>query len=296
MITSAFLYPWDVVGDPDAARRVADLGVRRVTLASAYHSTRALTPRHPARRIVTARHAAVLYPPDAARWRGRELRPYEQSWVAGADPFAEAAEALADAGLDVHTWVVLAHNSRLGEEHPRTSVRNAYGDRYPWAPCIARPEVRAYLVDLAAEAAARPGASGTDLESCGWYGLAHLHAHDKIAGVGLDGAGQYLMSLCFCDACAAGCAEHGADPEELRAAVVRALRPYWSTGEATAGSADRAGEWAAVRELLGPDLAEAVRAWRDSTAAALQRECVAAVRAAAGADRPGFRVMLHADP
>ncbi|MEV0265596.1 hypothetical protein AB0I49_30270 [Streptomyces sp. NPDC050617] len=295
MIAAAFLYPWDVVGDPDAARRVADLGVRRVTLASAYHSTRALTPRHPGRRIVTARHSAVLYPPDADRWRGRELRPYAQSWTAGADPFAEAAEALAAAGLDVYTWVVLAHNSRLGEEHPATSVRNAYGDRYPWAPCVARPEVRTYLVDLAAEAATRPGASGTDLESCGWYGLAHLHAHDKIGGVGLDGAGQYLMSLCFCDVCAAGYSGHGADPEELRAATVRALRPYWSGGEA-AGAADRAGEWAEVRELLGPDLAEAVRAWRDAAADTLQRECVAAVRAAAGADRPGFRVMLHADP
>lgn len=41
---AAFLYPWDVVGDPDAPARVVDLGVRQVTLAAAYHSTRALTP------------------------------------------------------------------------------------------------------------------------------------------------------------------------------------------------------------------------------------------------------------
>lgn len=188
MRASAFVYPWDVVKDPDAARRIADLGVQQVTLASAYHSTRALTPRHPDHRIVTARHAAVLYPPDAERWQGRELRPYEQSWVPGDDPYGEAAAALADAGLEVHAWVVLAHNTRLGEEHPRISVRNAYGDRYPWAPCIARPEVRAYLVDLAAEAAVRPGTRGTELESCGWYGLAHLHAHDKIGGVPLGGS------------------------------------------------------------------------------------------------------------
>lgn len=131
MKASAFLYPWDVVGDPAAPARLAVLGVEQVTLASAYHSTRALTPRHPRRRIVTAEHAAVLYPPDTARWAGRELRPYGQSWVAGDDPYAEAAEALAAAGLQVHSWVVLAHNSRLGAEHPDTSVVNAYGDRYP---------------------------------------------------------------------------------------------------------------------------------------------------------------------
>lgn len=47
MKASAFVYPWDVVGDPEAAGRIAGLGVRQATLASAYHSTRALTPVTP---------------------------------------------------------------------------------------------------------------------------------------------------------------------------------------------------------------------------------------------------------
>ncbi|MGP8302644.1 hypothetical protein ACTPOK_32870 [Streptomyces inhibens] len=307
MRTAAFLYPWDVVGDPDAAGRLARLGIQQVTLASAYHSTRALTPRHPRHRIVTARHAAVLYPPDPARWAGRELRPYTQDWVSGPDPFGAAARALADAGLEVHTWVVLAHNSRLGAEHPGIVVRNAYGDPYPWAPCIARPEVRDYLVDLAAEAAVRPGARGTELESCGWYGLAHLHAHDKIAGVPLSGAAQYLMSVCFCTVCAEGYGELGVPARQLRAAVVRALEPLWASGEAgpargvPAGpelvegprGREREGEWAAVEALLGTELAGVLRIWRDRAARTLQRAAVRAVRDAAA---DGFRVLLHADP
>ncbi|MER5274590.1 hypothetical protein ABT025_02405 [Streptomyces sp. NPDC002809] len=287
MKTSAFLYPWDIVGDPDAAARVADLGVQQVTLAAAYHSTRALTPRHPARRIVTAEHAAVLYPPDSARWAGRELRPYPQSWVASGDAYAEAAEALAGAGLHVHSWVVLAHNSRLGAEHPDTSVVNAYGDRYPWAPCIAQPAVRAYLVDLAAEAAVRDGARGTELESCGWYGFAHLHAHDKIAGVGLGDAAQYLMSLCFCPDCRAGYDGQGLDADALGLAVRRALEPVWS-----GAGAPEAG-WDGIEKLLGADLAAATLRWRTQVARGLQESVVAAVRAAAA---PGFQVLLHADP
>ncbi|WP_329199791.1 hypothetical protein [Streptomyces sp. NBC_01435] len=287
MKTSAFLYPWDVIGDPDAAARVADLGVQQVTLAAAYHSTRALTPRHPGRRIVTAEHAAVLYPPDPDRWAGQELRPHGQSWVASDDPFAEAAEALTGAGLEVHTWVVLAHNSRLGAEHPETSVVNAYGDRYPWAPCVARPAVRAYLLALAAEAAVRPGARGTELESCGWYGFAHLHAHDKIAGVGLGDAAQYLMSLCFCPDCRTGYAGQGLDPDALAAAVRGALEPVW----AGSGSAERGR--AGIERLLGADLTAATLQWRGTVARTLQESAVAAVRAAAG---PGFQVLLHADP
>ncbi|MFC9908254.1 hypothetical protein [Streptomyces sp. NPDC127197] len=285
MKTSAFVYPWDVNGDPEASGRIAALGVEQVTLAAAYHSTRALTPRHPRHRIVTAEHAAVLYPPDA-RWAGRTLRPYPAGDWAPGDAFGEAAAALADAGLEVHTWVVLAHNSRLGAEHPDTSVVNAYGDRYPWAPCIAQPATRAYLVDLAAEAAVRPGARGTELESLGWYGLAHLHAHDKTAGVGLGDAGQYLMSLCFCPDCRAGYGAHGLDADELADAVRTALEPVWQ-------GAPSDGSWPGVGKLLGETKAAGTRAWRDETARTLQEAAVTAVRAAAP---DGFQVLLHADP
>lgn len=277
MKASAFLYPWDVVGDPGAPERIAALGVGQVTLAAAYHSTRALTPYHPRHRVVTAEHAAVLYPVDGRRWSGRALRPYAAGRWAPGDAYGEAAEALAAAGLDVHSWVVLAHNSRLGAEHPGTSVVNAYGDRYPWAPCIARPEVRAYLVALAAEAAVRPGARGTELESCGWYGLAHLHAHDKIAGVALDDTAQYLMSLCFCGVCRRGYGESGLDAERLAGAVRGALGPVWRGAPAPAAGA----------------LREATLGYRAAVARSLQEEVVAAVRAAAA---PGFQVLLHADP
>ncbi|NBE56634.1 hypothetical protein [Streptomyces boluensis] len=283
MKTSAFLYPWDVNGDPDAAARLADLGVQQVTLASAYHSTRALTPRHPHHRVVTAAHAAVLYPPGE-RWHGQRLRPYPAGDWAPGDAYGAAAAALADAGLDVHSWVVLAHNSRLGADHPDTSVVNAYGDRYPWAPCIAQPATRAYLTALAAEAAARPGTHGTELESCGWYGLAHLHAHDKIAGVGLGDGAEYLMSLCFCGSCARGYEDAGLPAARLAAAVREALDPVWrgtAPGDATP---DR---------LLGAELAAATLEFRTRTARTLQEEAVAAVRAAAP---DGFQVLLHADP
>ncbi|MEV6009014.1 hypothetical protein AB0M29_19640 [Streptomyces sp. NPDC051976] len=286
MKASAFLYPWDVVGDPAAADRVAALGVTQVTLASAYHSTRALTPRHPRHRVVTAEHAAVLYPPGD-HWRGREPHPYRAgAWAADPDAYGTAAAALEAAGLSVHTWVVLAHNSRMGADHPRTSVVNAYGDRYPWAPCVARPEVRRYLVDLAAEAAVRPGAGGTELESLGWYGLAHLHAHDKIGGVGLGDAAQYLMSLCFCAHCREGYAGLGADPDALAAAVRGALAPAWAEGGTEAGLPG-------IEKLLGADLAALTLDWRTATAGSLQEEAVAAVRAAAA---PGFQVLMHADP
>lgn len=296
MRAAAFLYPWDVVGDPDAPRRIAALGVDAVVLASAYHSTRALTPRHPRHRIVTARHSALYYPPSPDHWAGQTPKPAIQGWTAGEDPFGAAARALADEGLTVYSWVILAHSSRLGEENPHSTVRNAYGDRYPWAPCIARPEIRGYGARLAAEAGPRPGTRGTELESCGWYGLEHLHAHDKTAGARLGGAAGYLMSLCFCEICHEGYALHGTDPEWLAQRIGAVLEPYWA-GQAPEQSAGRAAEWAVVERLLGEAAATSVAGWREATAATFQRETVTAVRAAARArGMKDFQVLLHADP
>ncbi|HZE50940.1 MAG TPA: hypothetical protein VE074_15320 [Jatrophihabitantaceae bacterium] len=219
MGVGAYLYPWDVVGDPAAAARVADLGVDDVVLAAAYHSTRALTPFHPQHRIVVARHAAAYYSIDPTRWAGRRLRPSPATWVSGADAFGAAAAAVRDAGLGVHAWVVLAHNTRLGEAFPDVTVRNAYGDSYPWALCIAQDEVREYAATLVAEIASRSDIDGFELEACGWYGYDHQSAHDKSGGVPLNAAEEYLFSLCFCSACGRGYADAGLDPDELRATV-----------------------------------------------------------------------------
>jgi hypothetical protein len=287
---AAFTFPWDVIGDPLAADRLRGLGADTAVLAAAYHSTTAITPRHPVHRIVQARHSAVYYPPDPARWQGATLRPAAQSWCGTPDPYGAAAGQLRDAGLVVHAWVVLTHNSRLAQAHPEHAVRNAYGDRYGWALCAARPEVRAYAATLAAEAAARPGTSGVELEACGWYGCRHLHAHDKTDGVRFGAAGTYLLSLCFCGTCKDGYARHDVDPGHLRQAVAEALEPLWHPGAGPAVN-DRDG-WETVRDLLGPDLAEATLAYRVAAARRLRQEVIAAVRAQA----PGCRVVLRADP
>ena len=73
--TGAYLYPWDVDGDPAAADRLAGLGLAGVTLAAAYHAVRAVTPRHPGHRIVTrdagdllpARSGPLAWTPGSAR-------------------------------------------------------------------------------------------------------------------------------------------------------------------------------------------------------------------------------------
>jgi hypothetical protein len=272
------LYPWDVAGDPAAAERVAGLGADRATLAAAYHTVRALSPRHPGRKVVTATHSAVYYRPDERRWAdgGPLLRPVEAPWAPGS--FTEAAAALRGAGLAVYAWTILAHNQRLGTLHPEQAVVNAFGDPYAWALCINSPEVRAYCGTLAAEVASQPDVDGVELESCGWYGFDHLHAHDKTGGVAFDPAAKFLLNLCFCAACQASYTDAGIDG--LREAVRGALEPVFAGQRPTA--------------TLDTELLEAVSYFRIRAAATFQTEVVGAVRAA----RPDVPVLLHtaADP
>jgi hypothetical protein len=285
---SAYLYPWDVDADPGAPERIAGLGLDGVVLAAAYHAVRAVTPFHPRHRIVT-REAAVYYRPDPARWRGSALAPVQ------ADPpgsFERAAARLRGRGLRVGAWAILTHGCRPGDS-PAACVKNAYGDRYPWALCAASAAVRDYATALAAEVAALEDADEIELEACGWYGIDHGGAHDKTGGAPADPAARWLLSLCFCPACADAYARAGADPGELRAAVCSALDAALGWGSAGSGSAGTGSPVPAGAEGLLPEgMAAAADRARAQAAAQMLREVVAVVRAAG----PGKPVLVHADP
>ena len=274
MPVSAYLYPWDVDGDPAVPDRIAGLGVTEVSLAAAYHAVRAVTPFHPGQRVVT-RDAAVYYRPDPDRWRGARLRP--------ADPGDGAADALRAAGLTVNAWVVVAHNGRLGAAHPECTVRNAYGDRYPWALCIASPDMAGYAATLSAEVAALDGADGIELEVSGWYGYDHGSAHDKTGGFPA-GASGWLLDACFCAACTRALQDAGVDPGELARRVRATLDAVYQGGGFVRLTPPLAAE---LGELAGP-----FAAVRAATAGAFLRRVLAAVRDAA----PGADVFVHADP
>jgi hypothetical protein len=265
---AAYLYPWDVDGDPAAADRIAALGVTEVSLAAAYHAVRALTPRHPGHRVVT-RDAAAYYRPDPARWAGAHLVPADPG-PAGAGSFERAADALRAAGLQLNAWVVVTHNGRLAADHPECAVHNAFGDPYPWALCPGSAAVAEYAAALAAEIAGLDAVTDVELEACGWYGYDHGSAHDKTGGTPA-GPSARLLDACFCANCAATLRVAGADSEAIAAAVRAALDGG---------------------PVVPPELARALSSVRAATAATFLEHVVASVRAAA----PGQQILVHAHP
>src|SRR5205823_13284222 len=176
------------------------------------------------------------------------LDPPGAEWTGGTDAFGVATAALLAAGLPVHAWVVVNHVDLPGPAE--FAVVNAYGDRYPWALCPAQEAVHQYALGLAGDVAELPGITGVELESFGWYGFDHLSAHDKVGGVKLTGAEEYLFSLCFCDACDAAYRAGGIHPDELRGHVRVALDPAFAGAPRPKGGID---------ELLRAELSKAVQ-------------------------------------
>jgi hypothetical protein len=212
-------YPWDVLGDPGFADRVRDHGLGTVVLAAAYHSVRAATPMHPARRLVDA-HQAALYRPFAPL--PGPLQPVAATWLPEPDAFGTAAKALRDKGLRVEAWIVLTHNTRLGREFPELSVRNCFGERYAYALCPSWPEVRSYAAALTAAALQDVEVDGVSLEACGQLGIVHMGHHEKTDGAYPPDM-QRNLSVCCCDACTAGWQSRGLDPSSV-VADLRASR------------------------------------------------------------------------
>ncbi|HWB35731.1 MAG TPA: hypothetical protein VHA75_06885, partial [Rugosimonospora sp.] len=277
---AAYLYPWDVLDDPAAPQRLAGLGLTHACLAAVYHATRAVTPFHPRHRVVTAPATAAYYATAPERRHGRTPRPAPATWAGRADAFERAAAALAGAGIAVSAWVVLNHVDLATP--PADQVVNAYGDTYPWALCPARDAVVEYGSAIAADVAALPGISGAELEACGWFGVDHPGAHDKVPAAGYGFAQRYLLSLCFCAACRAAYDESGVQPQALRDKVRTALD--------TGTGAPVATEEEEIAWLLGADLAAAVGQMRQRVASRYRTAVTAPLR------RAGTPVLLHANP
>ncbi|MCU1518521.1 MAG: conserved hypothetical alanine-rich protein, partial [Pseudarthrobacter sp.] len=276
---TGYLYPWDILGDPDAASRIRARGVNRVALAAAYHSVRAATPRHPERRMVDA-HSAALYVPVSDAWDDQALAPTDAAeWTGTEHSFAGAAAALRGAGLPVDAWTVLTHASAQGLQRPDLCVRNAFGDTYRHALCPSNPEIRSYAATLVGQVLEHGRPDGLVLEAVGPLGFGHQNQHEKTEGAEYSPWVQALLSLCFCQACRYTYDSRGHSSESVQRRVREAILQE-NDPQTTPETASGAEEF---RPLLD------VR-W-DATAALLDA-CLAVVTGSGTEPR----ISLHASP
>ncbi|MEQ4718277.1 hypothetical protein [Nonomuraea sp. B19D2] len=274
----AYVYPWDIVGDPSAPDRLAGLGVDAVALAASYHSTRAATPYHPSHRVLDVPYPAFYLPIRPSSWS--RLVPAAPTWTAE-DAYLQARDALKAVGLQVHAWTVLTHNSHLGTANPDLVVRNAFGDPYPYALCPAHEDVLDYCERLVQEILTVGEPDGLILEACGPMGFGHQSVHEKTSGADWTPADADLLSLCFCSSCADRYPP--ATRDRVRAAIDRAQ----PSGQTTTADTHPV----TIDQALG-ELTDDVRALRVELSASLRRRLIAVARRTA----PNVPITLHANP
>jgi len=278
-----YTYPWDLEAEGYAAGvdAIADAGFTSVNLACAYHTGRFLLPHNPRHRVYFAEDGAFYFRPRPERY-GR-LRPRVSRFVTGdTSPLSALDAARRARGLALVAWVVLLHNSWLGERHPDCAMRNAFGDPYIHSLDPANPAVRDYALALVEDVVLAGEVSAIELESPGAMGFAHGY-HHEVTGVPLDALQTELLGLSFTEHELARATAAGIDGAGLRRRVADLLTASWERAGGLTG-ADGAPTDDAASLLADPDYL-AYGAMRTEVVTALGLDLYAAIKAASPATR-----------
>lgn len=215
-----FLHVWDL--HDEGVDRVLgwarDSGLNHLLIAGSYHSGWFVHPGKPNRRLYMTQGGVLYFPPDPAIFRSTPIVPAVADFVAGTNWLRRAGEQLHRYGLQMSSWTIGAHSTRLGQRYPEYTQHTAYGDSVPHALSIGHDAVRAYLKALCRDLATNYPLYGVQLESFGWMSINHGHHHERDL-TGLRPMEQSLLSTCFNPQTMAKARARGVDAEKARAAV-----------------------------------------------------------------------------
>ncbi len=223
MTAAVYAYPWNI-HDPEAAvARIRTLGAGEITLAASYHAGKFLQPGDAQARVYFPEDGTVYFRP---RKIYGVVRPQVSALTAERDLLAELC---ARDDIAVNAWTVLLHNTRLGALHPELTVRNAFGDAYPYSLCPSQTEVRAYAVTLCADLAENYRLKSLLLETPGFLTYGHGF-HHEFAQVAPNAWLDAMLGLCFCDPCRMGAKQAGIDAGGLATRICTAVDAWLDGG------------------------------------------------------------------
>jgi hypothetical protein len=223
MHLSMWTYPWDLEDlglDAAIAELSGEAGFNTISLATAYHAGRFLQARSPVRRAYFPEDGTIYFKPTLGRWEGVKIAPKVASIVERRDILGELVARRDAGGMKVSCWTVCLHNTRIGMLHPEVVTRNAFGDANFYNLCPSHPDARAYVRTLVQDLTHAYRPDIVELESPSFMGFAHEFHHEK-DGVGLTAEDDFLLSLCFCNACLEGARKAEVDGENARKTVRR---------------------------------------------------------------------------
>jgi hypothetical protein len=210
------VHPWDFAeqGLDSTLGQIAAMGVRGVSITATWPGRAVLRPRAAAQRLYFPERGAVYFKPDEERWLESDLKPRMAELVMIEDYLETVPVRAQREGLSVEGRIVFLpyvppvtiKTRKPGQtgklfSADRLYVKNAFGDRLPGYLCPAHDEVREYFTKLVSDMT-KHGVSSVALESYGFplFDFSRMPGAEVLAATPVA---QFLMGVCFCEACTA---------------------------------------------------------------------------------------------
>lgn len=217
-----YTYAWDLAeaGVNQAVGDFLQMNLNTVTIAGSYHAGKFLRPRGKSGKVYFPDDGTVYFRSNPSCYG--EIKPIPNPILKECDVLQELTE---NSSIRTNVWLVLLHNSRLGQEHPEACTENAFGDRYCYSLSPSHPAVRAYAVGLTRDVSESYSISGLSIESPGYAPYAHGY-HHEFSLVKQNRWLENLLGLDFSPYAVKRAAAIGIDAERLRAQVVDDVTAY----------------------------------------------------------------------
>ena len=200
-----------------------DFGLTGVNLALNYHGSRDFLLRQ-GPRLEYLKDGFHYYKPNLDCYPEISLKPTPSDHLLDNGMLDSVISSGKELNFKINAWAVFLHNSALGVRNPESTVVNVYGNHFLSELCPANPEVRGYVVGLTADLASR-GISSLAIESLHFHGARHGEHHERFF-LEMSTTTEFLLSLCFCEACMDRFNESGGDALLLKRKIIDALRPF----------------------------------------------------------------------
>jgi hypothetical protein len=208
-----YLYPWEIGDWETFPREYAETGCNAVAPALSYHHAHTFAAS--SGRCRQLRESAVSFAPEMGRYGA--VKPLVNEDCARSGAVKRLRDWADQHKVHFAAWMVLLHNSSLGERRPDLAMENLFGDASTHGLCPSRGEVREYVRAVLSDVIAQFGPDSVMLESVTTLPAFHGH-HHEIANIEISPALHWLYSLCFCPDCMHDAAKRspGLDPAALR--------------------------------------------------------------------------------
>ena len=214
-----FLYPWEIEDAEQFEKEYIKTGCNGIAPALSYHHGAVFSAGQG--KVYGIEQAAVSFTPEKSRYG--LLQPAVHTAAAKAGVVYNLRGNSIKQKRQFAGWVVLLHNSTLGEQYPECTVQNMMGQRYSSCLCPSNPLVREYSTALLEDICTQLAPDSLLVESATQLPAMH-GGHHEIANIRITPAIRWLLSLCFCPHCMQAAAKAGGNPDVAKAQAAMLLR------------------------------------------------------------------------